>query len=222
MDRWITDGRSVLDNSRYPKLPARLLANSRILPDRADILPLIPKGGVIIEVGVAFGDFSRKILDICQPRKFIAIDIFDLHEQPTLWGKDTATLFSGKTHADFYRHRFTAECQAGQVELIAAHSALALETLPDHAADVIYLDAEHSYEAVTRDLAICARKIHENGWLILNDYTPAEAGFTNIPYGVIQACHEFMLAHDWEMTHLSLAWVMYCDVVLRKFSRTAA
>jgi hypothetical protein len=40
-----------------------------------------------------------------------------------------------------------------------------------------------------------------------------------MPYGVIQACHEFMVEHDWEMTHLALAWAMYCDVVLRKRSR---
>ncbi len=210
---------SVLDASRYPKLPMRLLANSKILPDRADILPLLPQDAVIVEVGVALGDFSRKILDICKPRKFIAIDLFDLHKLDALWGQPTATLFGDRTHEDFYRDRFAAEFQTGQVELLKADSAIAMETLQDKAVDVFYLDAEHSYTSVKRELNIASRKIRDDGWIVLNDYTPAEAGFTNLPYGVIQACHEFMLEQDWEMTYLALAWVMYCDVVIRKVAR---
>ena len=44
------------------------------------MLPLLPKARRWAEIGVAFGDFSQKILDICAPESFVAIDIFRIHE----------------------------------------------------------------------------------------------------------------------------------------------
>ena len=209
----------ILEPSRYPVLPDRLLRNARILPDRTAILPLLPKQARIVEVGVGFGDFSRQIIDVCQPAHFLAIDLFDLHLLDEIWGRKTAEIFSGGTHEGAYRARFAREIAAGTMDVVAADSADALAALPNASVDVFYLDADHRYEAVSRELAVARHKIRDDGWLVLNDYTPGSIGYSTEPYGVIQACHEFMVEHDWEMTHLALAWVMYCDVVLRKTGR---
>ena len=206
----------ILEASRYPRLPARLLRNARILPDRTAILPLLPKHTRIVEVGVGFGDFSRQIIDVCQPAHFTAIDLFDLHTLDELWGRSTAEVFDGETHEAAYRKRFAPEIAAGLMDVVAADSADALAALPDSSVDMCYLDANHWYEAVRRELSVVRTKMREDGWLVLNDYTPCATGFSTEPYGVIQACHEFMLEHDWEMTYLALAWVMYCDVVIKK------
>jgi len=72
----------VLDTQRYPVLPAALLEPARVLPDRLAALALWPREAVIAEVGVALGEFSSKILAACQPRRFLAIDTFALHELP--------------------------------------------------------------------------------------------------------------------------------------------
>ena len=165
---------------------------------------------------MGFGDFSRKILDICQPAHFVAVDLFALHELDELWGKKTRDVFGGDTHEHAYRRRFKAEIDTGIVQVLAGDSADTIAALPDESVDVFYLDADHTYEAVRRDLAAARPKIRSDGWLVLNDYTPCPIGFSDVPYGVIQACHEFMIDEDWEMTHLALAWAMYCDVVLRK------
>jgi hypothetical protein len=207
---------SIFDARRYPTLPPRLLANSRVLPNRNAILPLLPKAARIVEVGVGFGDFSRLIVDLCQPAHFVAIDLFTLHEQETIWGRSTREVFGGATHEQAYRTRFAAELEAGRMTVLAGDSAACLERLQDASVDVIYLDADHTYDGVTRDLAALRPKLRDDGWLVLNDYAPSSIGFPDMPYGVIQACHEFMVSNDWEMTHLALAWAMYCDVVLRK------
>ncbi len=210
---------SIFDPARYPPLPPRLLQNARVLADRMSILPLLPKGARIVEVGVGFGDFSQRIIEICKPAHFVAIDRFNLHAFDKIWGRRTDEVFGGRTHEAAFRARFAAEIAGGRMEVIAADSHLGIAALPDDGTDVFYLDADHSYEATCRDLAAITGKIRDAGWLVLNDYAPSSIGFPELPYGVIQACHEFMVRNNWEMTHLALAWAMYCDVVLRKVGK---
>ena len=206
---------SVNDFSRYPKIPAELLRNARVLPDRLAALPLWPKEAVIAEVGVALGGLSAEILGTCRPRKFLAIDRFDLHELPTLWGRSTEQLFGGRTHLDFYSHRFAADIASGVVEVMHGDSAPSIAALEDDSVDLFYVDADHLYGGVRRDLQELLPKVRADGWVIMNDYIPADT-FSNEPLGVIQATNEFMIEHGWEMVYFAFAPVMYCDVGLRR------
>lgn len=198
------------------RLPERLLANARLLPERAAILPLLPKHKMIAEVGVAFGDFSDLFIRICEPQRFIAIDLFDLHHVPKLWGRPTDEVFGGGTHGAFYRKRFSDVIAQGKLVILEGDSARMMATLDDASLDVVYIDAGHDYGSVKRDLAMARRKIKDDGWIILNDYTMTDVLAGNGPYGVIQAAHEFMIAEDWEIIYLALQKHMYCDIVLRK------
>jgi hypothetical protein len=197
-------------------LPASLLANARVLPRRDDILPMLPKHAVFAEVGVAFGEYSRVIREICDPASFIAIDNFCLHEFDVVWGKTREERFGALTHEAYFRRDFAAEIESGAIEVMAGDSVAMLERLPDASLDVVYLDADHSYDSVARELAVIARKVREDGWIVLNDYTMMDAGGAGAPYGVVQAAHEFMIAQGWEMVALALHPLMYCDVALRK------
>jgi len=198
-------------------LPPHLLAHARVLPGREDILPLLPKNAVIAEVGVAFGDYSNLFLKVCEPSRFLAIDNFTLHEYPFVWGLSRAARFGTETHEQQFRRRFAAEIADGRMEVLAGDSVAMLNSLPDASLDVVYLDAEHSYASVKRELAAILPKIRADGWLILNDYTMADYGGSLAAYGVIQAAHEFMIAENWEMQFLALHPLMYCDIALRKF-----
>ena len=199
-----------------PRLPARLLENCRLLPDRVAILPLLPKGGRIVEIGVALGDFSQKLIDICQPDEFIAIDNFRLHELPEFWGRKPVEWFGARTHGGFYRDRFARLIEAGQVRVLEDDSTSALATIEDGSVDMFYVDADHSYEWVARELAVIKRKVKPDGVIIMNDYTMSDILAGNGAYGVIHATNEFMIAENWEMTHFALQPFMYCDVVLRR------
>ena len=201
-----------------PVLPERLLRHARVLPDRYALLPLLPAGRVFVEVGVATGDFSAEILRVCQPSRFVAIDDFRFHTWPMLWaGRPVAETFAGRTHVEYYRERFAAEIAADRMLVMQDDSARALENLGDATVDVVYLDADHAYESVRRELAIVRRKLRPDGIIVLNDYTMLDAVGPRLePYGVIQAAHEFMVEHGWEMTHLALQSYMYCDVAIRR------
>ena len=199
-------------------LPERLLRNARVLPDRYALLPLLPRGRVFVEVGVATGDFSAEILRVCQPSRFVAIDDFRFHTWPMRWaGRPVEEIFAGRTHVEYYRARFAAEIASDRVLVMQDDSARALENLGDGTIDVVYLDADHAYESVRRELAVVRRKLRPDGVIVLNDYTMIDVvGPDMAPYGVIQAAHEFMVEHGWEMTHLALQPYMYCDVAIRR------
>lgn len=206
---------SVNDYARYPRLPGELLRNARVMPDRVAALDLWPRDAVIAEIGVALGGFSEQILRACRPRRFIAVDRFDLHEIPVLWGKPTQETFGGRTHADFFRDRFRDEIAAGVMDVVMGDSAASIAALPDESVDVFYVDADHLYAGVRADLEALLPKVRRDGWIVMNDYIPADT-FSNVPLGVIQATNEFMVGHGWEMAYLALAPMMYCDVGLRR------
>lgn len=198
-----------------PALPQRLLDGASLLPDRNAMLPLLPKHCVFAEVGVGLGGFSEAVLAACDPALFLAIDEFRLHELPELWGQPTAALFAGRSHADAYRVRFRAVLDAGRMRLLEGDSAACLERLDDASVDVIYVDADHRYDYVRRDLAVAVRKVRADGWIIVNDYVMVAELGSSIPYGVVNAAHEFMLAHDWGVQYFALQERMFCDVALR-------
>ena len=94
-----------------------------------------------------------------------------------------------------------------------------LEQLDDTSVDVFYIDGDHTHAAVQRDLAVAARKIRPDGYLVINDYILVDQLAVTEPYGVIYATNEFMIANDWAMQYFAFQTSMFCDVVLRRADR---
>jgi len=197
-----------------PILPMELLRNARVLPERADILRYLPKNIVLAEVGVALGDFTERILETCEIRHFYAIDIFTLHQYPETWGGRVGRELGGLDHRSYYERRFAEPIAAGRMTVLEGPSHRRLEDLDDASVDVFYVDADHSYESVKTELAIIRRKIVPGGIIILDDYTMFDQ-FRMVPYGVVQAAHEFMIEERWEMIFLALHPDMFCDIAIR-------
>jgi len=201
--------------SPAPELPDAYLKDARIVPERSAILPHVPKGGVVAEIGVGFGNYSRKILDIVQPSHFVAVDTFGLDRRSWLGRQPYADILGGKSHEDFYRDRFSAEIDKGVVSLKKGFSVDVMEGFPDDQFDMIYIDANHTFESVKADLAVSARKIKDTGWLILNDYTVVDP-LLLMPYDIVRAVHEFCLEEGWKIELFALHRFMFCDVALRR------
>ena len=197
-----------------PQLPQHLFENSRVCASREDVLSLLPKGGVIAEVGVAYGNFSALLLEIIQPEKFIAIDSFAFTEDNEPW-KQTILKDSKLSHIHYYKKRFEKEIAAGQAEVKKGLSWDGLARLPDKSLDYIYLDAGHTYEEVVKDIQQVKRVIKDTGIIQFNDYTLFDA-FAFVPYGVPKAVHEFILEENYEVLYLCLHRQFFCDLVVRK------
>jgi hypothetical protein len=178
-----------------PALGEKQIENCQLLSNRFAILERMKTGGVVAEVGVQTGTFSRRILETCAPAKLHLLDI-DL-----------------RSHS--IGEKFKTEVASGVVELHEGDSSSILRAFPDNYFDFIYVDADHSYQGVKRDIAAGASKVKRDGFLLFNDYTywsPVE----NITYGVVRAVNELCIEDDWGMAYFALANYMYCDVALQR------
>lgn len=199
-----------------PSLPGELVRGGTLLPGRDAMLELLPRVATLVEVGVGLGGFSRQLIDHCRPAQFIAIDNFRLHGLPSLWGRPPAEHFGGKTHLAWYRDLFAREIGDGRMRVLEGDSAEQMELLSDASVDFFYIDADHAYGPVKRDLNVAVRKVKPDGWIVVNDYVLIDQLGAEEAYGVIYATHEFMLEHHWAMQYLTLQPNMFCDVVLRR------
>jgi hypothetical protein len=177
-----------------PSLGEGQLQNSQVVPSRHHLLRYLPRGGVCAEIGTQTGYFAKHILAALQPSRF---HIYDLD-------------FTPFDHAYFQR-----AIKQGVVCLHQGDSATLLAATPDRHFDFIYIDGDHSYEWVVRDLEQAGRKIKEDGWIVCNDYT-VFSPLEKIKYGVYRAVNEFCLKWDYEIVYLGLHPWGYHDVALRK------
>jgi hypothetical protein len=199
-----------------PKLPDALVRGALILPDRNAIVDLLPKKKVMVELGVALGTFSTYALRVAQPSLFVAIDTFRLHELEEFWGRETQELFGGLTHGDWYRRKFADRIAAGAMKVIEGDSAAGLDQFDDSSIDIVYVDADHRYDAVKADLRVLQRKMRPDGFIIMDDYILVEHLQSPHLLGVIYATNEFMLEHGWALHYLALQTNTYYQVVLRR------
>jgi hypothetical protein len=81
--------------------------------------------------------------------------------------------------------------------------------------DWLYIDADHSYEGVTRDLAAAHRVLKPGGFLMCNDYTNwCSTAVT--PYGVARAVNELILNEGYSVAGLALHPAGLYDILIRK------
>ena len=83
-------------------------------------------------------------------------------------------------------------------------------TFRDGYFDWIYIDAQHDYEGVKRDIGVARRKVKDAGLLVFNDYI-VWSYVEMAPYGVVAAVNELCREDRWELIYLALP----CSHVLR-------
>jgi hypothetical protein len=176
-----------------PALEVVHLQDCLVLPDRdVMIREHLPRNAVVAEVGVFAGANAATILDGARPRELHLIDVDLSRLQP---------------------HVLEPGLGEGIVHLHEQDSATALASFPDEYFDWIYLDGDHTYLGVKRDIEQAKRKVKRDGLLVFNDYilfSHNELMF----YGVIAAVHELCRDEGWAFRYFALAGGAYCDVAV--------
>ena len=183
------------------------------LAGRDAFLRLLPKGGRWAEIGVFAGDNASRLLELCEPSELHLIDPwffnldFDWFNPPEwspLFGdarrlvrqlSSWAYIPKGQhvnEHFDrLYQDVVQKFSHDPRVTIHRATSAAVASTFPAQYFDFVYIDGDHRYEAVRRDLQLYDHKLTEQGMFLGDDF--CEHGvFENAEYGVISAVNKFM------------------------------
>jgi hypothetical protein len=197
----------------YPSLTEQHLVSAKLFPSRNELIESLGcvNGGVIAEVGVALGDFSELLIEKLKPSRFVAFDNFEMDNWADVWGVSKGKAFRGLSHVEFYKQRFQ---DRPQVEIEPGDSGQTLPRYADHTFDMIYIDANHTYEAVKADTEIAKKKIKRDGVLMFNDYMMYDHN-AHFAYGVVQAVNELVVAEGWRVIGLGLNPQMSCDIAIK-------
>lgn len=184
------------------ELTERHIRNIKIIEDRNLLLELLPKNGVIAELGVDNGDFSFLILSKTTPKKLHLIDAWDSERY-------------NNSKKDFVFNRFEKEISEGVVEVNIGYSIEVLKTFENNYFDWIYIDTDHTYITTKKELAIASEKVKRKGIIIGHDYYMGNwvAGYK---YGVIEAVHEFCVLNNWELIYLTIEQSIPPSFAIRK------
>jgi hypothetical protein len=143
----------------------------------------------VAEIGVNEGDFSEKILTLCEPQKLVLIDV---------WA-------SKRYHGGLFdkvKNRFAQQIANQKVEIIRDLSFGGIAKCPDSYFDWVYLDTDHTYNTTARELELLRPKMKQGGIIAGHDYIMGNwnAGHR---YGVIEAVRAFCLQYNWELIYLT-------------------
>ena len=139
---------------------------------RAYILEQLDKNSNIAEVGVWKGDFSRQIWNISSPNLLVLVDSWTFDEKvrgcaPQVRGEEPLNQnFFDQAKKDTYDKFENIQ----NVHILDLNSLEASSKYEDNFFDYIYIDAEHTYKAVTEDLEVWYPKLKKNGTLFGDDY----------------------------------------------------
>lgn len=169
----------------YVLLEDRHIANLRVVLNRNALLQALPPDAIVAEIGVASGDFSKRILRFAKPSRLHLIDAWD----------------DDRYHSGLEQvvtDKMNGEIESGRVSIHRGYSTTILPTFPDHYFDWVYLDTDHTYETTRDELQLLANKVKPGGIIAGHDYITGDWKMRN-RYGVVEAVNEFCVENGWEL-----------------------
>ncbi|MDJ0661031.1 MAG: class I SAM-dependent methyltransferase [Crocosphaera sp.] len=167
------------------------------------LVEMLPKQSIGAEIGVDTGNFSEKIINSIAPKELHLIDpweyqVSDTYINARYGGKAKE---GQKTMDERYLgvcDRFCSQIQSGQVQVHRGYSTDILEQFPDEYFDWIYIDGNHLYEYVLKDLELSFKKTKSGGFITGDDYR--SGGWWK--GGVKQAVDEFRKRRDIKLVEI--------------------
>ena len=163
---------------------------------------LLSRGGDVLEIGVASGSHAISLIQNTSARSYCGIDI----------NFDQLCSVSKEAFKDLGRE---GRCR---IEFLSMDSCEALKLLGSNGRlfDTIYIDANHWYDYVSRELSFVEPLLKPGGCIVLNDYLEWFVSSME-PCGVIRAVNKFIShsTHKYEVCYFAFT---DCDLALRRIS----
>jgi hypothetical protein len=171
---------------------------------RVSLLAVLPPRSIGAEIGVHRGDLSARLLWRLELRRLHLIDPWEYAESPShprLWhgGRTGGSQRNMERRYRGVARRFRREIEDGRVVLHRGKSWEVADDIPDGSLDWVYIDGDHSYGAVKRDIETYLPKLRPGGVLAGDDY-----GETSGPRaGVTRAVDELVASGGAEVVQLA-------------------
>lgn len=186
------------------------ILDSNKCPDKRDLATLANKlfpNGTGVEIGVLRGEYSKLILERWKNCQLYLVDTWrHLDNYVDMNGQD-----------DKYHYECLLKtCEntkpwQNRAHIIRMDSAISANIFPDEHFDFVYIDADHSYEGVMRDIKAWWPKVKKGGLFCGDDYIPDDGDIwmtvTGKPpvyagkFGVRKAVTEFSATADVTIYH---------------------
>jgi predicted O-methyltransferase YrrM len=215
------------------------LKKTNVYSNREDfLLENLKQKSRIVEIGTLAGDFAYHMLKEYSPEYLLLVDIFG-QEDAGIYGKETDSekRFNSKTHEYWVRERFKEyknveiKCSKGFQGLANYQKTLSKNSSwgsDDYLFDFIYLDSNHDYSNVLKELLSAEPLIKLGGFIGVNDYMIngifTEEIFNNsrwqdVSYGTMQATSFFLSKFpNWQVMSIALNGAGNMDLFLQKES----
>ena len=128
----------------------------------------------VAEVGIGYGFHAKYILDntnidklyLVDPMKWYPNDGFAIDVMK--YGGFEKLVKNIKLNLKPYEDKYTW-FRKGSTEVTN-------EEIPDNSLDAVFIDADHSYQAVRKDLPFWWKKVKNGGWILGDDYASCHPG----------------------------------------------
>ncbi len=196
------DRRKVKDQMAQTRLEMVHTRSCTLLPDRNAMLDHMPRRARVAEIGVAFGEFTREILDRCQPERLYLVDAWQSERYAPGLARIKQTL--------------AAQIASGQVRIRRGLSTEVLSGFAPDSLDWVYIDTNHSYPTTLAELELCDAVVAPGGRIAGHDFCTGNV-VDAIPYGVVEAVTKFCKDRNWQFEYLTVESRGHFSFCIRRF-----
>lgn len=139
------------------------------------------------ELGVFAGDFSKKLMNT-NPSLLYLVDLFEGTQTSGDVGYEDVGVKTANLN-EIYTQLCEEYSNHPSVRVVKSDSTEFLSGVSNEYFDFVYIDGDHSYQGVIRDITSAYPKIKRGGYIMGHDYCPTF-------YGVMQAVDEFCLNNN--------------------------
>lgn len=129
-----------------------------------------------VEVGTFKGDTADTVLRYCPNLELTAVDMWDSSHYSE--DKDKITSYNQVQWDEVKAAYKAVEDRHSNLHTLKMHSLEAASRFKDEELDFVFIDAEHTYSAVKKDIAAWLPKVKSGGWIGGRDYGKQFKGVT--------------------------------------------
>jgi hypothetical protein len=167
----------------------------------------------IMEIGIFKGEFFDFIVINCKPSLIDGVDLFEGNvPSGNADGNNLEWYDIGKSFIELTQ-KYSAY---PHINLHKSDSSTFLNNCADSYYDIVYIDGDHSYAGVKKDLESALRKVKNGGYIMGHDYEMNMNKARNVyDFGVKRAVDEFCAKHKLPIIAKGLdGCVSFCIQVL--------